>query len=130
MERVTFTCTVNGSSLRWEPSDDDRFSVLTTLYNVSELVMPQPGYTVTLTAVTDTTITSTLSRTAEDGITVECVDPFPTVITVGSTTIGLVGETIYNISDAHNFFIFSQIHQDHLPSFLTLLGAVQLMQLV
>ena len=90
METVTFTCTVNGSSLRWEPSDVARFTVSTAI-SINEPLIPRPGYTVTLTAVTDTTITSTLSRTAEEGITVECVDPLPTVITVGSTTIRLAG---------------------------------------
>ena len=92
METVTFTCTVNGSSLRWELSDVSRIIVRTTLYNISEPVMPRPGYTVTLTAFTDTTITSTLSRTAEDGITVECIATTPTIIIIGSTTIDLVGE--------------------------------------
>ena len=91
METVIFTCTVTGNSVRWEASDVDRITVRNASYNLNEPVMPQPGYTTTLTAFTDTTITSTLSRTAEDGITVSCDNPFPT-LTVGSTTINLVGE--------------------------------------
>ncbi len=54
--------------------------------------MPQPGYNATLIAFNDTTLTSTLSRTAENGITVSCVDPLPTLTTIGSSTIRLVGE--------------------------------------
>ena len=96
METVIFTCTVNGSNVRWELSDVDRITVRTTVNNLNEPTMPQPGYTVTLTAFTDTTITSTLSRTAEDGITVSCDNPSLLTLTpVGSTTINLVGETYY-----------------------------------
>ena len=89
METITFTCTVTSNSLRWEPSDVDRFTIRTTLYNLNEPLMPQPGYTATLTAVNDTSLTSILSRVAEDGITVTCDNPLPTLTTVGSTTINL-----------------------------------------
>ncbi len=88
-ETVTFTCTVNGTSMRWEPSDVDRITVRTTLYNLNEPLMPRTGYTVSLIAFTDTTITSTLSRTAENGITVTCTVPFPTLTIVGSSTINV-----------------------------------------
>ena len=58
--------------------------------------MPQPGYTVTLIAFNDTTLTSTLSRTAENGITVSYVGGFVnsllTLTTIGSSMIQLVGE--------------------------------------
>ena len=93
METVTFTCTVTGDRLLWETSDRDasRITVRNTA-NLNEPSMPAADYTVTLTAFTDTTMTSTLSRTAEDGITVECVDPLPTLTTVGSTIIHLVGK--------------------------------------
>ncbi len=98
MEIVTFTCIVNGSSIRWELSDVDRITVRTTVNNLNEPTMPQPGYTVTLTAFTDTTITSTLSRTTEDGITVSCDNPSPSSLTtVGSTTMNLVGEMYYMV---------------------------------
>ena len=93
METVTFTCTVTGSSVRWEPSDVTRI----TLRNNADLnvpSMPEPGYTVTLTAFNDTSLTSTLSRTAEDGITVSCLATTPTITTIGSTTIDLVGESL------------------------------------
>ena len=90
METVVFTCTAPGDSLRWVPSDVSRITVrFTSDVNVS---LMQSGYTVTLIAANDTTLTSTLSRTAENGITVTCVDPLPTLTTVGSSTIQLVGK--------------------------------------
>ncbi len=90
METVTFTCTAPGYSLRWVPSDVSRITVRST----SDLNAPHmlSGYTVTLTAFNDTTLTSTLSRTAENRITVYCVDPLPTLTTIGSSMIRLVGE--------------------------------------
>ena len=90
METVTFTCTVTGERIFWETTDVSRITIRNTA-DLNEPLMPQPGYTVTLTAFTDTTITSTLSRTAEDGINVSCVDPLPTLTTIGSTTINIVG---------------------------------------
>ena len=79
--------------MRWSPSDVSVVTVSTSeAINVSTGV--RDHYTVTLTAFTDTTITSTLSRTAEDGITVSCVDPTPNVTAVGSTMIRLVGELL------------------------------------
>ena len=95
METVTFTCTVNGDSLRWDASNISRIIVRTSIYNLNEPVMPRPGYTVALTVVTDTTITSTLSRIAEDGINVSCIASTPNIATIGSTTIDLVGELQY-----------------------------------
>ncbi len=91
METVTFTCTANGDFLRWEPSDAARtITVLSTSgLNVANVVS---GYTVTLIAFNDTTLTSTLSRTAENGTTVSCVGIVPTLTTIGSSTIRLVGE--------------------------------------
>ncbi len=76
MEAVTFTCTVPGALLRWSLSDvssnidvDSEFTPL----NMPE--MPVPGYTVTLNAFSDTSLTSTLSRVAENGVMVTCLDP-------------------------------------------------------
>ncbi len=91
METVTFTCTVVGDSLRWVLSDVTDIDILSTL----DLNVPlmRSGYTVTLIAANNTTLTATLSRTAENGITVSCVDP-PT-ITIGSSMIQLVGELQY-----------------------------------
>ena len=90
METVTFTCTAAGDALRWEPSDVTSITILSAAdINVPIVVS---GYTVTLIAANDTTLTSTLSRTAENGITVSCVDPLPTLTTIGSSTIQLVGE--------------------------------------
>ncbi len=93
METVTFTCTAPGDSLRWEPSDVSDINILSTLgLNVSVM---QSGYTVILVAANDTTLTSTLSGTAENGITVSCVgfvDPQLTRTIIGSSTIQLVGE--------------------------------------
>ncbi len=92
METVTFTCTAPGDSLRWVPSDISRITVRST----SDLSVPnvESGYTVTLIAANDTTLTSTLSRIAENGITVSCVDPLPTPTTIGSSMIRLVGECL------------------------------------
>ncbi len=95
METVTFTCTAPGNSLRWKPSDVSRITIRPTTSGLNVPLMPQPGYTVTLIAFNDTTLTSTLSRTAENGITVSCVgfvDPQFTQTTIGSSTIQLVGE--------------------------------------
>ncbi len=91
METVTFTCTAPGDTLRWEPSDVSRITIRSTS-GLSVPLMPQPGYTVTLIAFDDTTLTSTLSRTAENGITVFCVGTVPTLTTIGSSMIQLVGE--------------------------------------
>ncbi|XP_064401038.1 sushi, von Willebrand factor type A, EGF and pentraxin domain-containing protein 1-like isoform X2 [Halichondria panicea] len=88
METVTFTCTTLGDVMRWAPSDVTDITVLSTLgLNLPQM---QSGYTVTLIAFNDTTLTSTLSRTAENGITVSCVDPLPNLITIGSSMIQLV----------------------------------------
>ena len=77
--------------MRWEPSDvSSRIAVLAP----GELNMPDmsiPGYTVTLTAFNETSLTSILTRRAENGITVTCVDPQPTLTTIGSSTIQLAG---------------------------------------
>ncbi len=104
MDTVTFTCTAAGDTLRWQPSDltSAGISILSSS-NLNETVVVS-GYTVTLIAVdnnTDlnTTLTSTLSRTAENGITVSCVGFMP-VSTIGSSIISLVGELpfIYKVS--------------------------------
>ena len=91
METVTFTCTAPGDFLRWEPSDATRPIAVrsTSDLNVASVVS---GYTVTLIAFNDTTLTSTLSRTAKNGTTVSCVGIVPTLTTIGSSTIRLVGE--------------------------------------
>ena len=89
METVTFTCTAPGNLLRWEPSDVSRITIRSTS-GLNVPLMPQPGYTVTLIAFDDTTLTSTLSRTAENGITVSCVGTVSTLTTIGSSTIHLL----------------------------------------
>ena len=93
METVTFTCIAPGDFLRWEPSDTARTRTI-TVRSTSGLNIPDvvSGYTVTLIAFNDTTLTSTLSITAENGINVSCVDPLPTLTTIGSSIIQLVGE--------------------------------------
>ena len=90
METVTFTCTAAGNALRWVLSDVTDIDIL----SISDINVPivVSGYTVTLIAFNDTTLTSTLSRTAENGITVFCVDPLPILTNIGSSTIRLVGE--------------------------------------
>ncbi len=100
METVTFTCTAPGDSLRWDLSDISRFTVRSTLGLNAPLM--QSGYIVKLIAFDNTTLTSTLSRTAENGITVSCVDPLPTLTTVGSLTIRLVGEYLFLCLHGHN----------------------------
>ncbi len=90
METVTFTCTALGDSLRWALSD---VSAPITVRTTIELNVPlmRSGYTVKLTAFDNTTLTSDLSRIAENGTTVTCVRLMPAT-TVGSSTIRLVGE--------------------------------------
>ncbi len=90
METVTFTCTAPGDSLRWEAPGIQTITIRST----SGLNIPvmQSGYTVTLTAFNDSTLTSTLSRTVENGITVSCEYALPVLTTVGSSTIILAGE--------------------------------------
>ena len=92
METVTFTCTAVGDSLRWELPD---VSAPITILSTAGLNVPlmQSGYTVTLIAFNDTTLTSTLSKTAVNRITVSCVElSMPDLTTIGSSTISLVGE--------------------------------------
>ncbi len=92
METVIFTCTAPGDSLRWEPSNSRTIAVRSTSgLNVANVVS---GYTVTLIAFNDTTLTSTLSRIAENGITVSCVGVVPTLTTIGSSMIRLAGEEL------------------------------------
>ena len=57
----------------------------------------------TLIAFNDTTLTSTLSRTAENGITVSCLGFVP-ISTIGSSTIRLVGELqlVFRLSSVYN----------------------------
>ncbi len=106
METVIFTCTVTGDRLRWSPSDVDHITILNTA-DINEPLMPQPGYIVRVTALTDTTMTSTLSKAAVDGITVSCIDPLPTLTTIGTMIISLVGELrvcvlTFNVPTAHD----------------------------
>ncbi len=91
METVTFTCTAPGEALRWDLPGVGRITVRTTTSEVNVSSNPIPGYTVTLIAFDNTTLTSTLSRTAENGITVSCMDT-PVLTTIGSLTLNLVGE--------------------------------------
>ena len=93
MSTVTFTCTSPGSSLRWDPSDVSRFDMDTRFTPLNMPEMPQPGYTVTLTALNETSLTSTLTRRAENGITVTCLDP-PN-LEIGSETIQLASESLF-----------------------------------
>ncbi len=107
METVTFTCTVAGNLLRWEPSGVTDIDVPSN----AEINVPQmrSGYTATLIAANDTTLTSTLSRTAENGITVSCVDPLPAPLTtIGSSTIRLVGELVSHLLCV---YIHYQLHR-------------------
>ncbi len=94
METVTFTCTGAGTFLRWEPSDVTPITILSTSGLNAPLM--HSGYTVTLLAFNDSTLTSTLSRTAENGITVSCLGFMP-VSTIGSSTIRLVGELLVEV---------------------------------
>ncbi len=89
METVTFTCTANGDILIWD-LPGNRITVLTT----SDPLVMQSGYTVTLIALDNDTLTSTLSRTAENGITVSCLEIVSTLTTIGSSTIRLAGEVL------------------------------------
>ena len=94
-ETVTFTCTVTANRMRWEILNVTQITLLNTA-GLNEPMMPQPGYTVTLTAVNDTILTTILSvsRLAEDSrsITVSCIDLLPTRTIIGSTNVSLTGE--------------------------------------
>ncbi len=92
MERVTFTCTAPGVVLRWSPSDVSNIDVDSEFTPLNMPEMPVPGYIVTLTGFNDTSLTSTLTRVARDGVMVTCLDPPNDVI--GSATIQLAGESI------------------------------------
>ena len=92
MTTVTFTCTSPGNLLRWDPSDVSRFDVDTRFTPINMPEMPQPGYTVTLTALNETSLTSTLTRRAENGITVTCLDS--SNVEIGSETIQLASESL------------------------------------
>ncbi len=89
METVTFTCTAIGNVLLWD-LPGNRITVLAT----SDPLVMGPDYTVTLIAFNNTTLTSTLSITAENGITVSCSEIVSTHITIGSSTIRLAGEVL------------------------------------
>ena len=95
MERVIFTCTATGTSLKWSLSDAPNIDVDSELSPLNMPEMPVPGYTVTLTAINDTSLTSTLSRVAENGVMVTCLDPPNDEI--GSATIQLAGK-VYTLS--------------------------------
>ena len=90
METVAFTCTAPGEVLRWESNVARTITVCSTSSDLNVPIVVS-GYTVTLIAVDNATLTSTLSRTAENGITVSCVGFMP-VSTIGSSMIRLVGE--------------------------------------
>ena len=89
---VTFTCTSPVNILLWELSDVESITVDTRFTPLNMPEMPQPGYTVTLTAFNETSLTSTLTRRAENGITVTCVDP--SSVEIGSETIQLASESL------------------------------------
>ncbi len=78
--------------MRWQPQMLFVLLFLTLLVLTYQYRLMQPGYTLRQTAFTDTTMTSTLSRVAEEGVTVSCEAITPTLTTIGSTTIHLAGE--------------------------------------
>ncbi len=129
MERVTFTCTAPVALLRWLLSDvespldvDSEFTPLNTS------LMPAPGYTVTLTAFNDTSLTSTISRVAENGVMVTCLDPPNDVI--GSASIQLAGEELYHSSKMYNYTpnMHTQVPLPPFKDSVTLLRAAQPMK--
>ncbi|XP_064400519.1 uncharacterized protein LOC135346723 [Halichondria panicea] len=87
MEIVTFTCTSPGTLISWSLSDLSVNIIVDRGINELNMALMQQGYTVTLTAFNNTSLTSTLSRTAENGVRVTCLDPPNDEI--GSTTIQL-----------------------------------------
>ena len=78
-ELVTFTCTVTGVELVWDPSDESPILISTVRPSSTRGL-----YAAMLTSNTTTELTSTLSTTARDGVTVECQ-------TVDSVTIQVAG---------------------------------------
>ena len=79
-ESITFTCTVPGVEVFWEPPGVSRITITPSS---TESVI-EGLYTATLLSSNATSITSTLLTTARDGVTVEC-------LTVGSVTIQVAG---------------------------------------
>ncbi|XP_064407697.1 uncharacterized protein LOC135352442 isoform X2 [Halichondria panicea] len=89
MERVTFTCTAPGANLRWSLSDvASNIDVHSEFTPLNTPLMPVQGYTVTRIALNNAGIASTLSRIAEDGVMVTCLNPNPSN-EIGSATIQL-----------------------------------------
>ena len=79
-ELVTFTCTVPGVEVFWDPGGENRISI-----NILSTTSITEGlFTATLLSSNATSITSTLLTTARDDVTVEC-------LTVGSVTIQVAG---------------------------------------
>ena len=100
MEIVTFTCTSPGTLISWSLSDLSVNIIVDRGINELNMALMQQGYTVTLTAFNNTSLTSTLSRTAENGVRVTCLDPPNDEI--GSTTIQLAGESNYVLLTVNN----------------------------
>ncbi len=107
MKSVTFTCTAPGSSLRWSTSDAPNINVNSGFTPLNIPLMPIPPYTVILTAFNDTSLTSTLSRIAENGVIVTCLDPPNDVI--GATTIQLTGEVYTLIITRCVFYLYNTV---------------------
>ncbi len=96
MERVTFTCTAPGAIIGWSISDVTSNIVVDSDIDGLNMARILQDYTVTLTAVNDSSITSTISRIAENRVTVTC-EVATTNVIIGSATIQLTGE-IYSIA--------------------------------
>ena len=103
-ELVTFTCRVSGVDLLWNPSDASSISLNT----LTPLNTPQTRgqYTATLVLISNIYgLVSTLSTTARNGVTVECLGPSTLV---GSVTMILVGE-IYITPDIIIIFLENHV---------------------
>ncbi len=133
MEMVTFTCTAPGTNLRWSISDvflDIDIDPAFTPFNMPLMTDTVPPYTFTLIAFDNISLTSTLSRIAENGITVICLNP-RTSNNFGSETIQLAGEVLcMSLTVLHMHTLPTQFLLLHLKEPVTLLRAVQQMKLV
>ncbi len=92
MENVTFTCTGSGNTLGWNLPDGFKIEIVAR--DGGELNMPDTfgDYIVAVTAFNGTSVTSTLTTAAVNGITVTCLEGSPPSVNVGTGTIILAGK--------------------------------------
>ena len=84
-ETVTFSCTVPGVEVFWDPNDANLISI-----NPMSSPVTEGQYTAIFISSNATSITSSLSTTARDDVMVEC-------LSVGSVTIRVAGGSFHHV---------------------------------